>query len=188
MIIHDFSIHIVPCLIRPSEQTITNIWISWVGFYRGDFGLLDGTTFDMIGLAFVLKKTWFKTGYFVWYNGSLAFIITRGGATASVVVRSLFPCLCSDIKTSILIGSTGYLKASILIGSTGYLKVSILIDSTAGFIPDKGFRAVFWRFPTGVFWARRLLAGRMGKKEINQSKGTQTSYFMSTSVISNNRE
>ena len=56
MITHALGIHIVPYLIRPSEQTITNIQISWVGFYIGDLELLDDTMLDMIGLVFMLSK------------------------------------------------------------------------------------------------------------------------------------
>ena len=52
MIIHNLSSHIVLYLIRPSEQTIANVQLSWVGFYRGDLELLQDTMFDMLGLVF----------------------------------------------------------------------------------------------------------------------------------------
>jgi len=56
MVTHDLSIHIVPYLIGPSEQTITNIQFSMVGFYRIDLELSDYTIFDMIGPVFPLQK------------------------------------------------------------------------------------------------------------------------------------
>jgi len=53
MIINDLSIHLVPYVRKPCDHTITNIQISWVGFHRGDFEILDDTMFDMIGQVFV---------------------------------------------------------------------------------------------------------------------------------------
>ena len=58
---------------------------SWVGFYRGDFELLDDTMFDMIlSLVFALKN----------------FVENRllGGATTSVI-RTLFQCLWVGIMS-----------------------------------------------------------------------------------------
>jgi len=56
MIIHDLSIHIVSYLIRPYDQTITNIRFSRVGFYRVDLEPSQDTIFDMIGPVFPLKQ------------------------------------------------------------------------------------------------------------------------------------
>ena len=63
MIIHDLGIHIVRYLIRPYDQTITNIQFSWVCFYRVDFELSDDTMFDMIGPVFPLINLRAKIGY-----------------------------------------------------------------------------------------------------------------------------
>jgi len=61
---------------RPFDQTINNVWFSWVGCYRGDFELADGTMSDWPSISF--WKTWLETCYFcIWYNGSLDFVIAR---------------------------------------------------------------------------------------------------------------
>jgi len=56
MIINEVRIYIVPYLIKPYDQTITNILFSRVGLHRSDSELSDDNMFDMIGPVFLLTK------------------------------------------------------------------------------------------------------------------------------------